>query len=38
MLTKEHANEISEDLKGTRPELILMEIEMLGHSGIEAIA
>jgi DNA-binding NarL/FixJ family response regulator len=34
MLTKEHANEILEDLKGTRPELILMEIEMPVQSGI----
>lgn len=38
VLNKEHANEVLEDIKGARPELILMDIEMPGQSGIEAIA
>lgn len=38
LLSKSHANEIFEDLKGIKPDLILMDIEMPGQSGIEAIA
>jgi len=38
ILCKSHANEILDDLKGTLPDLILMDIEMPGRTGIEAIA
>lgn len=37
LLSKEHTNEIFDDLKFQKPDLILMDIEMPGQSGIEAI-
>lgn len=37
VLSKEHTNDILEDLKKHAPNLILMDIEMPGRSGIDAV-
>lgn len=38
LLAKAHTNEILDDLKGQKPDLILMDIEMPGQNGIDAIS